>query len=169
MSKFFPQRPESNPTIYAYEDTNPQYKGLLKVGFTTTNAQARVAQQYPTLRPGVLPYKIVFEESAMRNDGTTFTDHDVHRVLRKKGYYNPEGEWFKCTIKDISAVLLAIKTGVKNEDNRTLSFGMRPEQEEAVQKTISYFTSFKRENKKGLLTFFGMLKCVLEKLLPHIS
>ena len=39
MSKdFFPPRPESRPTIYAYEDTNPQYAGLLKVGCTTVDA-----------------------------------------------------------------------------------------------------------------------------------
>lgn len=43
MSKdFFPQRPDSRPTIYAYEDTNPQYKGLLKVGYTTVDVQTRV-------------------------------------------------------------------------------------------------------------------------------
>jgi hypothetical protein len=41
--KFFPPRPESRPTIYAYEDTNPQYAGLLKIGYTTTDAQSRVA------------------------------------------------------------------------------------------------------------------------------
>jgi hypothetical protein len=29
---FFPPRPESRPTIYAYEDTHPQFAGLLKVG-----------------------------------------------------------------------------------------------------------------------------------------
>lgn len=147
MSNFFPQRPEANPTIYAYEDTNPQYKGLLKVGFTTTNAQSRVAQQYPTLKPGPLPYKIVFEESAMGNDGTSFDDHAVHRYLRKKGISNPEGEWFKCTIKEVIAAVLSLKNGVKNEDNRTLSFGMRPEQAEAVQKTIAYFQSFRKENR----------------------
>ena len=148
MSKeFFPQRPDANPTVYAYEDTNPQYKGLLKVGFTVTDAQKRVAQQYPTLRPGALPYKIVFEESAMRNDGTNFDDHEVHRYLRKKGILNPEGEWFKCTVKDIKAALIAIKSGTKNEDNRTLDFAMRPEQEEAVIKTSQYFDSFKKENK----------------------
>ena len=63
MSKeFFPQRPDSKPTIYAYEDTNPQYKGLLKIGYTTVDVQTRVAQQYPTRRPGKLPYKIIFEE-----------------------------------------------------------------------------------------------------------
>ena len=30
---FFPQRPNAHPMIYAYEDTNPQYQGLLKVGY----------------------------------------------------------------------------------------------------------------------------------------
>lgn len=145
--KFFPQRPEANPTIYAYEDTNPQYKGLLKVGFTTTDARTRVAQQYPTLRPGALPYKILLEESAMRNDGSAFTDHDVHRYLRKKGFANPEGEWFKCSVKDVTVAVLAIKTDIISEDSRTLSFSMRPEQEEAVNKTIAYFQSFKKENK----------------------
>ena len=35
-NEFFPQRPAANPTIYAYEDTNPQYKGLLKVGDTNS-------------------------------------------------------------------------------------------------------------------------------------
>ncbi len=39
MSKeFFPPRPDSTPTIYAYEDNNPQYAGLLKVGYTTVDA-----------------------------------------------------------------------------------------------------------------------------------
>ena len=31
---FFPQRPDAHPMIYAYEDTNPQYQGLLKVDYT---------------------------------------------------------------------------------------------------------------------------------------
>ncbi len=146
MSNFFPQRPEADPIIYAYEDTNPQYKGLLKVGFTTNSAQDRVAQQYPTLRPGPSPYRIVFEESAMRNDGTSFTDHEVHRYLRKKKIHNPEREWFKCGVRDVRAAVLALKERIKNEDNRTLNFGMRPEQASAVQKTIAYFESFKKEN-----------------------
>ena len=61
--EFFPPRPEANPTIYAYQDTNPQYKGLLKVGFTSVDVEKRVAEQYPTLRPGELPYKVVLELS----------------------------------------------------------------------------------------------------------
>lgn len=147
MSKdFFPQRPNSKPTIYAYEDTNPQYDGLLKVGYTSIDVQTRVAQQYPTLRPGKLPYKIVLEESAMRNDGTVFIDHEVHRYLRQNKVKNPEGEWFQCSVDVIKSAIIALKTGERNEENRCLDFKMRPEQLAAVEKTIVYFKSFKKEN-----------------------
>jgi len=147
MSKeFFPPRPDSKPTIYAYEDTNPQYSGLLKVGYTTVDVQTRVAWQYPTLRPGKPPFRIVLEESAMRNDGTTFTDHDIHRYLRIAGKTNPVGEWFKCSAKDVKAAIIALKTGEMNEENRSLDFRMRPEQAAAVGKTAAYFKSFGKEN-----------------------
>ena len=143
MSKdFFPPRPESRPTIYGYEDTNPQYAGLLKVGYTTVDVQTRVAQQYPTLRPGKPPYRIVLEESAMRNDGTVFTDHDVHRMLRLNGVKNPEGEWFRCTVAQVKVAIVAVRTGQLNEENRSLDFKMRPEQEAAVEKTAA---SWRRE------------------------
>lgn len=136
---FFPNRPLINPKIYAYRDTHPQYEGLLKVGYTAKNVRERVAQQYPTLRPGELPYEILVEESAVRNDGSNFKDHDVHRYLRERGIDNPQGEWFRCTAEDVKAALISIKTREVNEDRRTLTFGMRPEQEEAVRRTREYF------------------------------
>jgi len=148
MTKLFPQRPELTPTIYAYQDTNPQYKGLLKIGYTAGDVKHRVAQQYPTLRPGKLPYKIVFEESAMRNDGGCFTDKDVHRFLKNRKIQNPKGEWFKCDVSDIKKAMIALKSGELNEENRTLDFAMRPEQAEAVEKTKAYFKSFKSEKSK---------------------
>jgi hypothetical protein len=142
---FFPPRPVSRPTIYAYEDTHPQYAGLLKVGYTTVDAQSRVAQQYPTLRPGNAPYRIVLEEPAMRNDGTVFTDRDVHRMLRINGVKNPEGEWFRCTVDQVKAAIVAVRTGQLNEENRSLDFKMRPEQEAAVEKTSVYFAGWRKE------------------------
>ena len=144
--EFFPQKPDISPKIYAYSDTNPQYNGLLKIGYTTTDVQTRVSQQYPTLRPGDLPYKIVLEESAMRNDGSVFTDRDVHRFLRKKGVDNPKGEWFKCEVKDVLSAITSIKNGLLEDDNRIYDFKMRPEQEEAVNKTKLYFEDYKKEN-----------------------
>ena len=88
-NELFPLKTEATPKIYAYEDTNPQYKGLLKVGYTIKNVEERVKQQYPTLRPEKKPYRIVLEETAMRYNGTSFTYHDVHRLLRKQNFYNP--------------------------------------------------------------------------------
>lgn len=143
--EFFPPRPASRPTIYAYEDTNPQYAGLLKIGYTTVNAQGRVAQQYPTKKPGRPPYRIVLEESAMRNDGTVFADHDVHRMLRVNGIKNPDGEWFRCTVEQVKAAIIAVRTGQLNEENRSLDFQMRPEQVEAIEKTADYFASWRRD------------------------
>lgn len=143
---FFPPKPETKPEIYAYLDTNPQYDGLLKIGYTCKGAEQRVAKQYPTLRPGPLPYKILLVESSMRKDGSAFIDLAIHRYLRHKGFQNPEGEWFKCSVPDVKAAIIAVRDGITNEDNRTLDFGMRPEQEAAIDKTIAYFKSFKKEN-----------------------
>lgn len=142
--EFFPTRPEANPTIYAYRILNAEDKdGFLKVGYTTRNAQDRVKEQ---LQTAGLKYEIVLEESAVRNDGSAFSDHEVHRLLRKDGILNPEGEWFKCDIDKVKAAILALKEGKGHIIDRTLNFKMRPEQEEAVNKTVQYFKSYNQEN-----------------------
>jgi hypothetical protein len=139
--KFFPARTSSNPKIYAYSDSHPDYAGLLKIGYTTLEVKKRVAQQYPTVRPGRVPYTIVYEESAMRSDGTAFTDHDVHRYLRKRGFLNPNGEWFKCRVEDIQAACYSLISGEENVEHRSLTFGLRPEQRQAVEITAAYYKS----------------------------
>ncbi|MBT7557096.1 GIY-YIG nuclease family protein, partial [Candidatus Woesearchaeota archaeon] len=96
MKSFFPSRPKTNPTIYAYKIPNtPNRKDLLKIGYTNRSAQERVKEQLQTTG---LPYEIVLIEPAIRNDGTSFSDHEIHRYLKSKGYSNPDGEWFKCTV-----------------------------------------------------------------------
>ena len=115
---FFPQRPEVHPMIYAYRDLNPDYDGLLKVGYTEKDVDRRVAQQYPTKRPdGKLPYEILYRSSAMREDGSCFTDHDVHRMLRRRKVTGVGGEWFRCTVDELEAAVLAVKTDTLNEEN----------------------------------------------------
>ncbi len=143
--EFFPPRPAVNPTIYAYELIGVgTHKGLLKIGYTDRAAKIRIHEQ---LRTAAIQYKIVFEESAMKRDGSSFTDHEVHTLLRKKKIPNPEGEWFKCTLNELRRVIYQIKTGEKTEENRVLTFGMRPEQEQAVNKTMAYFKNFRKENR----------------------
>lgn len=156
-NKFFPLRPEANPKIYVYSIDASNRKGLLKVGYTVRNAAARIAEQ---LQTSGVKYKIEYVTDAMRKDGSSFTDHDIHRFLRRKGISNPDGEWFRCSLKDVKAAIVAVTKGEKNEENRTLTFAMRPEQKEAVAKTASYLRSFyaDRENKDSVPKFLWNCK-----------
>lgn len=143
---FFPQRPEVQPKIYAYEDSHPEYKGLLKIGYTTRDVRGRISEQYPTKAPVDDRWSIVLEEVAMRHDGSTFTDRDIHAYLRRKKFKNPnKSEWFECTVKDVKAAILAVKNRSANEEERTLDFKMRPEQSNAIEKTAHYFIHAKKE------------------------
>lgn len=142
--KFFPKKPEANPTIYAYELPNDNSRqGQLKIGYTNRTAPERIKEQIGATRA---EYRIVLEESAMRNDGSAFSDFDVHHYLKRKGLKNTEGEWFHCNLKDLKAALIALKKGELNVENRSLDFKMRPEQKEAVDKCAQYFASYGKEN-----------------------
>ena len=135
----FPKKPEATPTIYAYESTHPQHKGMLKIGFTLRSAATRVAEQHPIVTPGDPTYKIVLEESAMRNDGSDFRDHDIHRYLDAQGKKHEAGEWYTCSLGEVRAAINAVRDRSAYELTRDQSFRMRPEQEEAVQKAADYF------------------------------
>ena len=81
----------------------------------------------------------------MYSDGSSFTDHDIHRALRKHNIANPGGEWFCCTVADVQAAVLAVKNHTDNAENRTQNFPMRPEQQAAVNKTAAYFANIKAQ------------------------
>ena len=135
--ELFPIRENFNPQIYAYEVSNPEYKGLLKIGYTTTNVEERVKAQFPVLQPTDNPYTIVFSKSSMREDGTSFTDRDLHKYLKKRGFENPNGEWFRCSCDDVCAAFLAIEKRIDNLENRIYSFKLRQEQEDAIKEILN--------------------------------
>ena len=142
MTSFFPQRPDVHPQVYAYRDLYTEHDGLLKVGFTQHDVERRVAQQFPVIQPGEgKPYEIVFSESSMRDDGTSFTDHDVHRRLVANGVEPVGGEWFRCAVEQVRNAWLEVHDRKDYESRRTESFSMRPEQRAAVEKTEAYFRS----------------------------
>ncbi len=145
MSDLFPPKSESSPTIYAYKILNAKNRdGLLKVGYTTRDAEQRVHEQLVT---SGLEYKIVLIESAMRSDGSNFSDHDVHNQLKKDGFINTDGEWFKCEVDDVMSGLIAVRDGVSSNRGRELDFKMRPEQQKAVDKAANHFRDFKQKEK----------------------
>lgn len=158
-NSFFPERPDSQPTVYAYSFNSPDYEGLLKIGYTEKNVEERIAQQFVKHPDGLKPYKIELVESSMFPDGTFFKDHDIHRILKKKNMEaSVGGEWFKCTVNDVKAAIIAIKTGTENEENRTCNFTLRPEQKSAIDKTIRYYTSIKKENPERTPKFLWNAK-----------
>ena len=139
---FFPQRPIVTPTIYAYKLIGvTTHEGYLKIGYTGRTAKERIEEQLHTSK---VHYKIMLKESAMTISGSCFTDKDVHRLLERRGFkrMNPldkTDEWFRCSVEDVRAAIVSLRTGKLNMESRTQTFSMRPEQKRAVEQTQSYF------------------------------
>lgn len=149
-------KPNARPRIYAYSITDKAHAGLLKVGQTTRNVKERVAEQLKTA--AIKNYQIELDESAERDDGTIFTDHDIRAALVKKGFENTTLEWMRCTIKDVRAVLAELRTGQKFSGTRSETFAMRSEQRAAVEKTHAYFHSIWKEDMHSVPRFLWNAK-----------
>ena len=81
----------------------------MKVGYTDRTAKERIDEQLHTSK---VNYEIVLVESAMANDGSCFTDKDVHKLLERKGFrrLNPmdkTDEWFKCSVSVLQSSISA--------------------------------------------------------------
>jgi hypothetical protein len=149
-------KPEAHPRIYAYSIADKAHEGLLKVGQTSREVQRRIAEQLKTAR--IRNYTIELDESAERDDGTIFTDHEVRAALAKKGHEKDGLEWMRCTVKDVKTVLAELRSGQKFSGTHHENFPMRDEQAEAVEKTYGYFQSIWRENKKAVPRFLWNAK-----------
>ena len=145
---FFVQRPDVVPTIYAYEMPDVStHKGYIKVGYTERDVDTRIKEQ---LHTSAIRYRILLKESAMCVDGSCFTDHDVHAILKRKGFrqFNAgedKNEWFNCSVKDVQVAIEELRSGEIYEGSRNETFKMRPEQQRFVQRTMAYYELAKKE------------------------
>ncbi|MFQ5668135.1 MAG: GIY-YIG nuclease family protein [Candidatus Binatia bacterium] len=149
-------KPEARPRIYAYAIDDEAHAGLLKVGQTTRGVKQRVAEQLKTA--AIKNYKIKLDESAERDDGTLFTDHEVRAALIKKGVANTEGEWMRCTVEDVKTVLAELRTGQRFTGTHHETFTLRAEQRAAVEKTHAYFHSIWKEDMHAVPRFLWNAK-----------
>ena len=149
-------KPEARPRIYAYAIADKAHAGQLKVGQTTRNVKQRVAEQLKTAN--IKNYTIELDEPAERDDGTTFTDHEVRAVLARKGCLNTELEWMRCTLKDVKTVLTELRTGQRFTGTHDQTFAMRAEQRAAVDKTHDYFHSIWKEDMHAVPRFLWNAK-----------
>ena len=150
-----PRVPDT-PTIYAYALPDvPKYKGLLKVGYTSRSGDVRIEEQGHEL---YLDKDVLLKRSSMRPDGTFFMDKGiggVHYYLRKSRVPNPFGEWFKCDVATVEKAINAAMNRLDSMVDRIYDFPMRPEQARAVNKTSTFFSSFKNDpSNRGLIPHF---------------
>jgi hypothetical protein len=88
-------KPEARPRIYAYSIADAAHKGLLKVGQTTRDVKQRVAEQLKTA--AIKNYRIELDESAERDDGSLFSDHEVRAALVKRA--SKTSNWNGCAVR----------------------------------------------------------------------
>jgi hypothetical protein len=156
IAEILAPKPEARPRIYAYSIDDAAHAGLLKVGQTTRDVKQRVAEQLKTA--AIKNYRIELDESAVRDDGTIFSDRAVRAALVKNGSEKAELEWMRCTVAEVKTVLAELRTGGQLTGAHYETFPMRPEQAAAVNKTHAYFHSIWQEDMHAVPRFLWNAK-----------
>ncbi len=144
------------PKIYAY--TYGEYRektwerrsggcGWMKVGYTTKDVYQRIREQTSSSVPGEIT--LLWEEEAISDKGETFKDSNVHRQLIANGGYRVHNEWFEVTLDELKTAIAGVKQG--RRVTAPESFAMRPEQQDAVEKTAAYFRGQAEDKAKHFL------------------
>lgn len=147
--RYLPQSPSVYPQIYAYEayvNGNNIRQGQIKVGYTTRqDYKERIREQEGQMH---IKASVLGHWDAIKQTGESFTDHDVHALLRERGFnqvrddYGKLTEFFECDIKDVEAAVQSLISGLDVSSSRINTYGPRAEQADAIDKTI---TSFKNQ------------------------
>jgi len=139
--------------IYGY--TEPHTDGLIKIGQTTANdveKYIRTKAVQPRKSSISKSFDLLFQYDAIKDDGTVFLDHDIHTILNELGYpkqisdMGGKTEEFRISESSAKIVISEYILGktideIRRKVNKPLSFGMRQEQSDAVDKAYEYFLS----------------------------
>lgn len=152
--------------IYIFRINDEIHSGKLKIGEATIHTNLKRDELIPnsdelnssaknrindyTSTAGI-KYELLHTELAVTNNNKSFKDKDVHDVLERSGYkrfyYDTErkqNEWFVVSLEVAKSAIKAVKEGRKSltTDEKIHTHNpiiLRPEQEEAVNKTIKQF------------------------------
>jgi len=181
--------------IYVFRINDEAHRGCLKIGEATSDneniwglepnskalnkaAKKRIDQYTQTAG---IAYDLLYTELTIYNDKNglkSFSDHEVHNVLTRSGVKkkifdskNKANEWFITDLETIKKAITAVKEGKDSlhasevsETQNPIVF--RPEQKEAIDKTIK---QFKKSNE--MLWFakmrFGKTLSALQVVKDH--
>jgi len=140
--------------IYIYQHIDvTSHKGWFKVGETIRNAEGRVQAQNEADN---VRAEILWTTEAVRNDGETFSDKDIHRLLETKGVEREkkhntntsrDSEWFKIDIEKLKQYISDFKNCIVNnpETGGIIDFTLRSEQQQAIDVTKEYWKKCKTD------------------------
>mgnify|MGYP003320069050 CR=1 FL=1 len=74
MTSYFSPKPQLSPKIYAFSDSHDQYKGLLKIGYTTKTVEERI-KEHQTGNPRDIV--CVF---ALKTEAPFLVEQSLHRL-----------------------------------------------------------------------------------------
>lgn len=156
--------------IYIFRINDKPHKNLLKIGDATVTsdnnkellldncealneaAKNRINQY---TRTAAIQYELLYTTLAITNKNKSFRDHNVHNVLKRSGIKNlylnnnNRNEWYYTDLETAKKAIEAVKVGRKSLDSKEITTHrnpiiLRPEQREAVSKTID---NFKKNNR----------------------
>jgi len=181
--------------IYVFRIKGDAHRGCLKIGEATSDneniwglepnskalnkaAKKRIDQYTQTAG---IAYDLLYTELTIYNDKNglkSFSDHEVHNVLTRSGVKkktfdskNKANEWFITDLETIKKAITAVKEGKDSLHASEVSdtqnpIVFRPEQKEAIDKTIK---QFKKSNE--MLWFakmrFGKTLSALQVVKDH--
>lgn len=160
--ELFPAKPAARLRVYAWtpKSAPSDYEGLIKVGQTTKeDVNQRIRESQGQMQQD---YTLHVDVIAERENGSIFRDTDVIAQLVNKGFENPHigssREWVRCNPADVLTAITELRTGKVLSGQRYETFKMRPEQNEAVHRTLSYYNSIWAEEKDAVPRFLWNAK-----------
>ena len=139
--------------IYVYRHIGVEkHEGWLKVGETHASkikgdgTNMRILDQNTAAN---IEYEVLYTTNAVRNNGTVFSDHDIHELLEAEDIEreetinpltNKKSEWFKTDIETVKNLIEKYKMlAVEDKKGKITDFKLRDEQNEAVAITADYY------------------------------
>ena len=139
--------------IYVYKHIGvTKHEGMLKIGethaskITGDGLNMRILDQNTAAN---IEYEVLYTTDAVRNNGTIFSDHDIHQLLEAQDIEreetinpltNKKSEWFKIDLETVKNLIESYKMlAVEDQEGKVIDFELRDEQKEAVKITAAYY------------------------------
>lgn len=173
--------------IYVFRINDNKHNGIVKIGDATIhyeedmkdlkdncdilNKSAKNRIDKYTKTAGI-SYELLYTTLAITNNGQAFRDYKVHELLKRSGIEkkflnnNNRNEWFEIDLETAKKAIDAVKQGKSSLNSPDITFDnnpiiLRPEQEEAINKTIKNFETSNRMLWNAKMRF-GKTICALE-------